>query len=41
MSATLEVSYQPYGAELGEPDETLHDSGVIIDVVLGIAEVLS
>jgi len=36
MSATLEASYQPlqpYGAELGEPDETPQDSGVIIHVV--------
>ncbi|XP_021928467.1 autophagy-related protein 9A isoform X2 [Zootermopsis nevadensis] len=36
MAATLEASYQPlqpYGPELGEPEETPQDSGVMIHVV--------
>lgn len=36
MATTLEASYQPlqpYGPELGEPEETPQDSGVMIHVV--------
>jgi hypothetical protein len=36
MAAALEASYQPlqpYGPELGEPEETPQDSGVMIHVV--------